>query len=435
MAGPSAIEISATVEADVRSGQLRPGQQLPSVRDRAAELGVSPTTVAAAYRRLRERGVVVGRGRQGTRVAPRAHPPALHAAPVPAGLVDARSGNPDPAFLPPLGPALAHAAAGPPARYGGPLVDDELAAVARRLFAADGIDATHLAVTSGSMDAIERVIAALDLRTGDRIGVEDPGHIPVHQLARSAGLDVVPLPVDEEGIIPGALRTALDRGLTAVVVTPRAQNPTGAALTPARAAALDGLLAAHPAVAVIQDDHAGPVSGADHVGLTPPGPRWATIRALGKVLGPDLRLALVAADAATIGHVSTSVANGPGWISHLLQRAAAHLLTDPATSDLVRAAAASYRGCRERLIAALAKQGTRASGPSGINVWVPVDDEQAAVEAARAAGCAVRAADPYRISSPPAIRVTVAGLTDADIDGLARALARDPEARRTSQAV
>lgn len=435
MVARSAIEISVAVEAEVRAGHLAPGQQLPSVRERAGTLGVSPTTVAAAYRRLRERGVVVGRGRQGTRVAPRAHPPALHAAPVPAGLIDARGGNPDPAFLPPLGPALAHAAAGPAARYGGPLVDAELAVIAARQFAADGIDVAHLTVTSGAMDAIERVIAALDLRTGDRIGVEDPGHIPVHQLARSAGLEVVPLPVDEEGIVPGPLRTALDRGLAGVVVTPRAQNPTGAALTPTRAAALDEMLADHPEVALIQDDHAGPVSGVDHVGLTPPGDRWATIRALGKVLGPDLRLALVAADADTVDHISTTVGNGPGWVSHLLQRAAAHLLTDPATTDLVRDAAASYRGRRVRLIAALGEGGVRAFGPSGVNVWVPVADEQAAVEAARAAGYAVRAADPYRITSPPAIRVTVAGLTDADIDGLARALAPDPEARRTSQAV
>lgn len=420
---PTASEISAQVEAEVSTGRLAAGTRLPSVRDRASELGVSASTVASAYRDLRRRGLVVGRAGQGTRVAPRAGPPALHAAAVPSGTVDALSGNPDLALLPPLSPALVRASVGVAARYGGPLFDQDLAEAARRIFTADGINADHLAVTSGAMDAIDRVLAAQDLRPGDRIGVEDPGHIPVHQLARTAGLELVPLALDEEGIRTEALLSALDRGLAAVVVTPRAHNPTGAALTPRRAAAVDAVLADHTEVVVIQDDHAGPVAGVDYVGLTPSGDRWATIRSLGKFLGPDLRLAVVAADRRTVDHVSTAIGNGPGWVSHLLQRIAAHLLNDDSTSDLVREAAEAYRERRDQLVAALRDLGVAASGPSGLNVWIPVDDEQAAVEAARRAGFAIRAAAPYRITSPPAVRVTVAALTDPEIDRLAAALA------------
>lgn len=432
MSGPSAIEISVRVESDVESGRLAPGQPLPSVRDRARELGVSPATVASAYRRLRDRGLVIGRGRQGTRVAPRSHPAPRFATPLPAGIIDARSGNPDPAFLPPLGRALAHAAPPVPGLYGGSLIDEDLASAARELFEADGVDAAHLAVTSGAMDAIDRVITALDLRTGDRIGVEDPGHTPVHQLARSAGLSVVALPVDEKGIVPGPLGAALDRGLSAVVVTPRAQNPTGGALTAGRASELTAVLADHPEVVLVQDDHAGPVAGVDHVVLVPPGERWATIRSMGKSLGPDLRIAVMVADRCTADRVSTAVGNGPGWISHLLQRVTAYLLTDPTTTELMQAAATSYQVRRARLIEALNAQGMKATGRSGLNVWVPVRDEQTAVEAALAAGYAIRAAATYRISSPPAVRITVAGLTNADIDDLAQALAHDPNVRQTS---
>ncbi len=432
MACSSASEICTDLEVEVISGRLAPGQRLPSIRERADELGVAPGTVASAYRRLRERGLVVGRGRQGTCVAARPTPAARLVAPVPEGVVDARSGNPDPALLPSLRRALRGAHPSLPDLYGAPLMNGSLADSARRLFEADAIDATHLTVTSGAMDAIGRIITALGLRIGDRIGVEDPGHVPVHELVRTAGLQAVPLPVDGEGIVPAPLRAALDRGLGAVVMTPRAQNPTGGALTRGRAADLAAVLADHPEVAVVEDDHAGPVSGIDYVRLAPPGPRWATIRSLGKFLGPDLRIALVAADRRTVDQISIAVGNGPGWVSHLLQRMAADLLNDPTTTELVQAAAASYRDRRERMIEALDAQGMRVTSRSGLNVWIPVDDEQMAVESVRAAGYAIRAGTPYRISSRPGVRVTVAGLSDMDLEGLARALAHGPDGQRTA---
>ncbi len=237
--------------------------------------------------------------------------------------------------LPPLGPALEFAASLPQPRYGGPLIAPLLADAARSRFAADGVDATNLAVTSGAMDAVERVLSAFDLRIGDRIGVEDPGHIPVHQIARSAGLELVPLPVDEHGITPTGLEAALTKGLAAIVATPRAHNPTGAAFTAERAQTLTNLLARHPATALIQDDHAGLVAGVDYHPLAPPGPRWATMRSLGKSFGPDVRVALVVGDEQTIHRVSVGLSNGPGWVSFILQRAAAFLLEDPATTALL----------------------------------------------------------------------------------------------------
>jgi DNA-binding transcriptional MocR family regulator len=273
------------------------------------------------------------------------------------------------------------------------------------------------------MDAVERVIAAQGFRVGDRLGVEDPGHVPVHQLARSIGLELVPIEVDEEGVTPAGLAAALRRGVSAVVVTPRAQNPTGAALTPDRASALNEVLASRPEVAVIQDDHAGPVAGVAYAGITPPGPRWATIRSLSKSLGPDLRVALVAGDARTVDRVEAALTNGPGWVRRILQRTAAHLLRDQPTAKLVEAAAESYRQRRRQLIEALGARGVAATGRSGVNVWIPVRDEQAAVEAARSAGYAIRAGDPYRLSSTPAVRVSISGLDRNQIDELAAAIA------------
>lgn len=422
--GLSATRIRSRIEAEVALGERLPGDRLPSVRDFAAELQVSPNTVAAAYKQLRERGVVLGRGRQGTVIAPSTRPTFTQLTAVPPGAIDALRGTPDQAFLPNLAPAFAAASQGQPVQYGDPLLDDAFANAASTLFEADGIDATNLAATYGAMDAVEKVLAANELRRGDRVGVEDPGHVPVHQLVRAAGLEVVPLALDDRGIRPEALEAALDQGLDALVLTPRAQNPTGAAFDAHRAEVLSKLLAGHHEILLIEDDHAAAISGVDWHPITPPGSRHAVIRSLGKTLGPDLRVSIVVGDPATIDRVSIAVSNGPGWVSHLLQRAAAHLLTDPSTNALISQAAQSYTGRREHLIRSLQRHGISACGTSGLHVWIPTADEQAMVEAARVAGFAIRAADSYRIDSPPAVRVTVSNLDHDQIDELADAMAK-----------
>ena len=431
----TATSIRDRIEADINAGVRRPGERLPPVRTLATELNVSPNTVAAAYKQLRGRGAVTGRGRQGTIVAPLSRPTFSQLTPVPDGVIDALRGSPDTRLLPGLAPAFAAATNGLEVGYGEQLVDDGFAATARDMFERDGVGASNLTVTSGAMDAIEKILSANDLRPGDRVGVEDPGHIPVHQLVRARGLQLVPLAIDSEGIMPDSLSKAFEQNLAALIVTPRAQNPTGAALTQQRAAELSNVLSNQPDTLLIQDDHAGAISGADWIPLTPPGDRHAIIRSLGKSLGPDLRISVTVGDATTVDRVSVAISNGPGWVSHILQRAAAHLLTDKATVKLVAKAEQSYADRRTRLISALAAYGVDASGPSGINVWIPANDEQAIVEAARSGGFAIRAADSYRIESRPAVRVTIANLSREQIDSLASVIATASKRNHSSPAM
>src|SRR5947209_11572501 len=75
--GSTAREIASSTESSIREGLLDIGDRLPTVRALAAALGTSPATVNAAYRILRQRGLVIGEGRRGTRVSPR---PALRTA-------------------------------------------------------------------------------------------------------------------------------------------------------------------------------------------------------------------------------------------------------------------------------------------------------------------------------------------------------------------
>lgn len=414
----TAREIVADVESRIAAGQLEPGDRLLSVRSAALELSVAPNTVAAAYRQLRDRGVVVGKGRQGTSVAHRTAIVVAPTAPVPPGTIDVMTGEPDPQMLPNLERALGLAARAPQVMYGGQLVLDPLAQAARRWLRADAILASNLTITSGAMDAIERVLVE-HLRFGDRIGIEDPGHSPVLELVATMGLKAVPIALDDEGISPGGLGAALDAGIQALIVTPRAQNPTGAAFSHRRVAQLDRLLDQHPSVLVIEDDHAGPVSGVALAGLSRERPAWAVVRSVSKSLGPDLRLALLAGDPETIDRVQARLARGPGWISHLLQRTVATLLDDPATATLIDQAADRYRANREHLISKLAAGGVVAVGASGLQVWIPVSEEQPVLEALRDAGYALRGGAPYRSDSAPAVRVTVAALDEEQLDEIA----------------
>jgi len=403
----------------VAAGRAPAGTLLPPVRALAADLGVSAGTVAAAYRLLTERGVVEGHRRAGTRVRSRPKAAWRPVAPPPPGTRDLASGNPDPALLPTV-----RFGAGSPRLYRGPAVLPELAEQARAAFAADGIEPPALTVTSGALDAVERALTA-HVRPGMRVAVEDPGYAGLLDLVAALGLVIEPVAVDGDGMRPGGLAAALERGAQAVILTPRAQNPTGAALTPARAEALAAVLAGRADVLLVEDDHAGAVAGVDCITVAGSGrlARWVIARSCSKGLGPDLRLALVAGDAATIAAVEARQAVGPGWVSHLLQGAVAWLLGDPGTAGLLAAAAAAYEDRRQALVGALGARGIEAWGRSGLNVWIPVPEEGAVVAGMAARGWAVAAGARFRSASPPGVRVTTATLQPAGAEEVAADLA------------
>src|SRR5688500_4464026 len=114
-AGKTARGLARSIEEAVHAGTLQPGEPLPPIRQLAASSRLSPVTVAAAYRQLHSRGIVVGQGRRGTRVRPNPASPGLPADQRAAaeGLIDLATGNPDPDLLPPLAPALGSVSAGP----------------------------------------------------------------------------------------------------------------------------------------------------------------------------------------------------------------------------------------------------------------------------------------------------------------------------------
>jgi DNA-binding transcriptional MocR family regulator len=423
--GRGAAEIAASVERAVGAGELLPGQSLPPMRELADRLGVNPNTVAAAYRTLRERGVIETAGRRGSRVRPK---PATTGreelrVEVPAGGRDLSEGNPDPALLPRLAPALAAAAEEGdrrPVLYGGDPIDPGLVRLARAELDAGGVPDGPVTVTSGSLDAIERILTA-HLRPGDAVAVEDPGWGSVLDLVPALGLRIHPVGVDDEGPRPEELRRALESGARALIVTDRAQNPTGASVTAPRARALRAVLREHPATLLVEDDHGHGIVDLPLHPLAGVTRHWALVRSASKAYGPDLRVAVLTGDPVTVDRVRGRQRLGPGWVSLLLQRAVARLWSQGAVDRA--AVAKAYGARRDGLVDALAERGVAAHGRSGMNVWVPVPDETGAVARLLQSGWAVAPGTRFRVASPPGVRITVSTLTEEDIGRLADAVA------------
>ncbi|MFJ4840131.1 aminotransferase class I/II-fold pyridoxal phosphate-dependent enzyme [Streptomyces sp. NPDC088746] len=435
ISGRRASDIAASVERGVASGDLAPRHVLPPMRELATLLGVNPNTVAAAYRTLRERGVIETAGRRGSRVRPRPASTSRGSLRVeaPPGVRDLGDGNPDPALLPGLGEALAAAAEAygrGPRLYGDAAVVPRLAELARAGLDADGVPAGPVAVTSGSLDAIERVLAA-HLRPGDAVAVEDPGWGALLDLVPALGMRVVPVALDDDGPLPGEVERALRDGARALVVTDRAQNPTGASVSSRRAAELRSVLAEYPGVLLIEDDHGHAIVDLPVHPLAGVTERWAFVRSVSKAYGPDLRLAVLTGDGLTVDRVTGRQRLGPGWVSGLLQWTVAHLWATGAVDTAV--VADSYGRRRDALVRALGERGIAAYGRTGMNVWVPVSDETGAVARMLHSGWAVAPGARFRMTSPQGVRLTVSSLSAADVEPLADAVAAAvPPARPVS---
>src|SRR5207253_2363636 len=110
------------------------------------------------------------------------------------------------------------------------------------------------------------------------------------------------------------------------------------------AAEIAAVLRRYPATGVIEDDHAGPVAGVPGFTAAAGLGRWVTLRSVSKSLGPDLRLAVVAGDEATITRVAGRQALGTGWVSYQLQEMVAAPCSDAAAAPSLAEGSGGYAG-------------------------------------------------------------------------------------------
>lgn len=420
IAGATGAGIAASIRDQIEGGRLAPGAALPTIRALADQLGVNRNTVAAAYASLAVAGVVDARGRAGTVVRER-RPVASEGMAAQRDVVNLASGNPDRSLLPEVPTTFGGYE---PRLYGETAPDPRLVEWAVST-AVGQVPADHsLVVTSGAIDAIERLLTA-HLLPGDAVALEDPCFLSSVGVLTANGFTAIPMAMDAEGVTPEGLAAALAAGARAVVLTPRAHNPTGASITRRRATQLRAVLAVNPDVLVIEDDHFSAIAASTYERATPRTMRrWALVRSVSKFLGPDLRLGLVHCDTETKRRLDARL-GGAVWVSTILQWIVGGVLADPATGARLIEARDRYAERSAALVAALTDHGIRTAPPAdGLNVWLPLSvAEGPVVDALRHRGWLVRPGADFAVSHhpAPAVRITAATITTEQ----ARAFASD----------
>lgn len=425
--GTTAAEIAESVRDLVDQGVLSVGSALPPVRNLADELSVNRNTAVAAYRLLAAAGVTTSHGRGGTRVAGATRSPQEGYA---SGTVlrDIGSGNPDPRLIPPLRTAM-QTLQDRPVMYGEPTIDADLESWSLAWCAADlAPNEVAITVTSGAVDAIERLLAQA-LAREDAVGLEDPCFLASIHTVRLGGYRAMPLTVDAEGITPESLQSALEAGVRAIITTPRVQNPTGVSMTARRAEELRDILSPYPYVLVIEDDHFSLLApapsqsliGEDHQ-------RFALIRSVSKFLGPDMSLAIVATDRHTRDRLAMRLSPGTTWVSHILQRLTLAQLTDDEARATIARAADHYQERNTSFVKRLEARSIPAPSTEGVSLWINTrEPSQKVARELMRRGWLARTEDEFVLDTasaePTHIRVTVHDLDDTDQERLADDLA------------
>jgi GntR family transcriptional regulator/MocR family aminotransferase len=240
--GPLHARLAAALRSAIRDGRLRPDSALPPSRTLAAELGCSRWVVTQAYAELVTAGYLETRTGSGTWVRPQAGEDGGRTATATrpssrAAGIDMAPGLPDLRLFPIArwAGAIRSAASGlstadlgyrDPA--GHPVLREALAGYLARVRGA-AVPPGDLTVCGSATDGIARVCRALARAGATAVAVEDPGWQRVREVAAAAGLTVVPVPVDEQGIRAELLAGLRDVG--AVILTPAHQFPTGTVLS------------------------------------------------------------------------------------------------------------------------------------------------------------------------------------------------------------
>lgn len=308
-----AAELFEQLREAIASGRLRDGELVPPSRVLARELGISRHTVTTVYARLVAEGFLSGHAGGGTRVSygavearRRERPTKLRALPVPdvdyvtppptTGGIDLRIGLPDRGLFPLVAwrRCVVTALQLPPAAGGDPAGLPELReAIAHWVGRSRGVDvdASDVVITTGAQHAVDLVTRAF-ARPGDRVAFEDPGYAPVRDLLATARMQLLPIPVDDDGIVVDAIPA----DVRLVYVTPSHQSPTGATMSLTRRRALLELADQHQ-LAIIEDDYDSEYRLADRP-LEPlhrldRNGRVIYVGTFSKTLSPTLRLGFV----------------------------------------------------------------------------------------------------------------------------------------------
>ncbi|MGH3153074.1 MAG: PLP-dependent aminotransferase family protein [Streptosporangiaceae bacterium] len=409
-------QVESSIRDSIRAGRLVRGASLPPSRVLAADLGVSRGVVVEAYQQLTAEGYLTSRAGGYTQVAAGAVRPApeLRPAREPGPAIDLSYGRADvssfprAAWLRAIRSALTDApneVFGYLTGRGVPQVRTALAGYLNRVRGTLA-EPDHMVITTGYAQGVTLLMDVLAAAGAKRLALEDPSsNDDALPAARAAGLEVIGIPVDGDGIRVDVLREA---DADVVILTPSHQWPTGSVLSARNRAEVIRWATGRGAV-IIEDDYDAeyrydrtPVGALQ--GLAPGHVVYAG--SASKTLAPGLRLGwFVLPGHLTEPMAAAKIAADRGSPA-LEQVALADFITRGEFDRHLRRMRPVYRRRRDALLAALARHlpGLEPAGVSaGLHLvtWLPPElDEATVVGAARRAGVALGAVGPYRITNP-----------------------------------
>lgn len=404
-------QLEQELRASIRSGRLTPGSSLPSTRVLAEQLGLSRGVVVESYEQLIAEGYLVSQPGGATRVCSTIGGRPIEPAPVapkPAPRIDFAYGRPDvsqfprDAWLRALRRVLNEA---PNARLGYiggagiPELREELATYLNRVRGTCA-EADHVVVCGGFAQALDLVTRVLRDRGARRLAVEDPGQTDAPRAARRNGLEAVPVPVDDRGLVVDALASS---DADAVVLTPAHHFPTGGVLSAERRTALVAWAVDRDAL-ILEDDYDAeyrydrePI-GAIH-GLAPDHVVYAG--SASKTLAPGLRLGWLIVPGHLVESVTATKEAMDRGSASLEQLAFADFLARGEFDHHLRRMRPVYRRRRDVLLRTMRRllpELEPAGASAGLHVaaWLPAwIDEAALVERSAALGVAVNGVTQY----------------------------------------
>lgn len=413
----------------IRTGRLAPATRLPSTRVLAEDLGVSRRLVVDAYSQLTAEGFLLSSHGSGTRVATvdTASTPERGAVEAKHVDIDFAPGSPDLSSFPRHGwlRALRQGLAEVESQSFGYVEPQGLlaarVAVADYLRRTRGVlaDPQHIVLCSGATQAIALLASVL---SGHRLAMEDPGFWLHRMVLRHNGIDIDPVPVDEDGLDVAAL---VDSGATTVLTTPAHQSPTGVVLSAARRTAL--VQWARAEHLVIEDDYdaeyrygRAPVGALQ--GIAPD--RVVYVGSTSKTLAPGLRIGWMVLPVHLVGAVTWSKGLADTGSSVMDQIAFAKLLTTGGYDRHLRQMRRRYLVRRNALLRALARylpEATVIGTAAGVHLTVRFPNGFPVAELVRrAAEMRVRVeplapcyADPA--AAPPGLMLGYANLSESQI--------------------
>jgi GntR family transcriptional regulator/MocR family aminotransferase len=405
-AAPLRAQLERELRAAIRGGRLRAGTKLPASRVLADELQVSRGVVVEAYSQLIAEGYLVARPGEGTRIADglAQQPPASRApsGPAPRIRYDLRAGVPDLSFFPrrewqsAMATALRElpdAALSYGSRRGLRQLRIALSAYLGRVRAAV-TDPERMFISASAAHGMEILWHTLRQRGARRVAVEDPAWRAIPETIVQAGLEAVPIPVDEHGLDVGGLGGV---DVDAVVLAPAHQYPTGTVLTPERRAAVIGWARRRGAL-IVEDDYDAeyrydrePIASLQ--GLAPD--CVAYVGTASKTLAPGVRLGWVLVPTHLVGEMAEQQGVARALPGVLTQSTYATMLERGEVDRHLRRTRRQYHARRNALIEALARSFPQirvAGAAAGLHLiaWLPEGTDEAAIsDAAASRGVAI----------------------------------------------